>query len=121
MTDGDKNDGNESGRSLVVIGASAGGVEALSTFVGSLREGFSAPIVIAQHLDPRRPSLLAELLERRSTLPIVLVEEECGLEAGKTYRVKDYVHDHDLGTVRGPTARLNARFSHSLLVEAQPE
>src|SRR6185295_15062729 len=44
-----------------------------------------------------------------------------GLEAGTIYRVKDYVYDHDLGTVRGPTARLNARFSRSLLVEAQPE
>jgi len=44
-----------------------------------------------------------------------------GLEAGTIYRVKDYVHDQDLGTVRGPTARFNARFGHSLLVEAQPE
>ena len=37
---------------------SAGGIEALSRVVGSLPPDFPAPIVIAQHLDPRRPSHL---------------------------------------------------------------
>ena len=47
---------------LVVIGASAGGVEALSAVVSTLPEGFAAPIVIAQHLDPSRVSRLGEIL-----------------------------------------------------------
>src|SRR6188472_2969649 len=50
---------------LVVIGASAGGVEALAALVGTLRAPFPAPIVIAQHLDPTRPSHLGEILARR--------------------------------------------------------
>ena len=37
---------------LIVVGASAGGVEALSVLVSSLPADFPAPIVLAQHLDP---------------------------------------------------------------------
>ena len=37
---------------LVAIGASAGGIEALSALVATLPADFPAPIVVAQHLDP---------------------------------------------------------------------
>jgi two-component system CheB/CheR fusion protein len=52
---------------LVVVGASAGGVEALSTLVATLPRDFPAPLVSAQHLDPPRPSHLAQIVARRST------------------------------------------------------
>src|ERR1041384_1899985 len=74
---------------LVVVGSSAGGVGALSTLVGTLNKSFPAPIVIAQHLDPQRPSHLGTILERRSNLPIVVVGEHgpTKLEGGKIYVV----------------------------------
>lgn len=43
-----------------------------------------------------------------------------GLEAGKSYAVRDYVNGVDLGTVEGPTATLKTRFARSLLLEAVP-
>ncbi|MEA2630205.1 MAG: two-component system, chemotaxis family, CheB/CheR fusion protein [Chloroflexota bacterium] len=58
------------GSQLVVIGSSAGGIEALTRVVTRLPADFPAPVVIAQHLDPRRPSHLAEILGRHSALPI---------------------------------------------------
>jgi two-component system CheB/CheR fusion protein len=67
---------------LVVIGSSAGGIEALSKVVASLPVDFHAPIIIAQHLDPRRPSHLAEILGRHSMLPISVVEDTSPLQAG---------------------------------------
>ncbi len=67
---------------LVVIGSSAGGIEALSRVVASLATDFPAPIVIAQHLDPRRPSHLGEILSRHSVLPIRVVEDAAPLEDG---------------------------------------
>ncbi len=67
---------------LVVIGSSAGGIEALSRVVASLPADFPAPIVIAQHLDPRRPSHLGEILSRHAILPIKVVEELAALEDG---------------------------------------
>lgn len=74
---------------LVVVGSSAGGVGALSTLVSTLNNSFPAPIVIAQHLDPQRPSQLGSILERRTTLPIVVVSEDgpTKLEGGKIYVV----------------------------------
>lgn len=74
---------------LVVVGSSAGGVGALTTLVSTLNKNFPAPIVLAQHLDPQRPSNLGSILERRSTLPIVVVSEDppTHLESGKIYVV----------------------------------
>src|SRR5436190_9592259 len=72
---------------LVVIGSSAGGIEALSTLVATLPADFPAPVVIAQHLDPTRPSALQAILARRSTLPVRTVEEHEPLEAGVVFVV----------------------------------
>jgi len=60
---------------LIVIGASAGGIEALSQLMSTLPAQFPAPIVVAQHLDPTRPSHLSEILGRRSVLRIQTVAE----------------------------------------------
>lgn len=72
---------------LVVIGSSAGGIDALSTLVATLPADFPAPIVIAQHLDPNRPSYLAEILGRRSTLPVRTAITSEHLEPGVIYVV----------------------------------
>jgi alpha-galactosidase len=39
----------------------------------------------------------------------------------RAYRVTDYVNGKDLGTVRGPSASLEVRFTGNLLLEARPE
>jgi two-component system CheB/CheR fusion protein len=74
---------------LVVIGASAGGIEALSGLVSTLPEDFPAPIVAVQHLDPDRESHLEEILERKSTLPVRTLEEHTTLplESGVVFVV----------------------------------
>lgn len=79
---------------LVVVGSSAGGVGALSTLVSTLHKSFPAPIVLAQHLDPQRPSHLGAILERRSNLPIVMVSDHSPtkLEPGNIYVVPSNRH-----------------------------
>jgi two-component system, chemotaxis family, CheB/CheR fusion protein len=72
---------------LVVIGASAGGIEALLTLVATLPPEFPAPIVVAQHLDPSRASHLGAILSRRSTLPVRTVMDHEPLESGAVYVV----------------------------------
>jgi two-component system, chemotaxis family, CheB/CheR fusion protein len=79
--------GEEPRSQLVVVGSSAGGIDALSTLVGTLPADFPAPIVIAQHLDRRRISHLGEILQRHSPLPVRTVEEQEPLEAGVIYVV----------------------------------
>jgi two-component system CheB/CheR fusion protein len=82
------NPGNKT-NDLVVVGSSAGGVGALLTLVSTLNKNFPAPVVLAQHLDPQRPSQLGSILERRSNLPIVIVADRSPtlLERGKIYVV----------------------------------
>jgi two-component system chemotaxis response regulator CheB len=55
---------------LVALVASAGGLAALTTVLSHLPADFPAAVVVLQHLDPSRPSLLSEILGRRSDLPV---------------------------------------------------
>ena len=43
-----------------------------------------------------------------------------GLEPNRSYAVRDYVNDVELGTVEGPVGTLPAGFTQSLLIEAKP-
>jgi two-component system CheB/CheR fusion protein len=72
---------------LVVVGSSAGGIEALSVLVGSLTADFPAPVVLAQHLDPSRTSNLDSILRRHTSLPVELVQTSSHLEKGRIYVV----------------------------------
>lgn len=79
-------------KDLVVIGSSAGGIEALSTLVATLPGDFPAPIVIAQHLDPNHSSNLGSILARQTSLAVVEVEQESKLEAGTIYIIPPAHH-----------------------------
>jgi len=56
-------------RDLVVIGASAGGVEVLTRVVRDLPPDLPAAICIVLHISPGSPSMLAHILGRAGTLP----------------------------------------------------
>src|SRR6476661_7763512 len=60
---------------VVAMGSSAGGLNALSTVLAALPAGFPAAIVVVQHLDPRHRSLMADILSRRTPLPVKQAEE----------------------------------------------
>jgi two-component system chemotaxis response regulator CheB len=60
----------------VVIGASAGGVQALRVLLGCLPKGFSAPIFVVQHIPPDRPSMLPELFASVCALPVLEAEDK---------------------------------------------
>src|SRR5262245_29085760 len=53
-------------RELVVIGASAGGISALTELVKALGPNQCAAFVVAIHISPTAPSALAEILGRAS-------------------------------------------------------
>ncbi len=61
---------------LVVVGASAGGIEALERLAGALPQDFPAPVVVAQHADPSARSHLAEILRRRTSLNVTVAEHD---------------------------------------------
>ncbi len=69
----------------IVIGASAGGVEALLTIFADLRPGFSLPIVVVLHLPDERRSQLAEVFGRRVQLPVKEVDDKELIAPGTLY------------------------------------
>ena len=73
------------GYGLVVVAASAGGVQALTSLVAAIPASFGLPIVIVQHVDPRHRSLLVEILGRRAQLRVVAAEEGTELAPGTVY------------------------------------
>ena len=69
---------------LVAIGASAGGLPALSALLGTLDSEFP-PVVVVQHLDPRHKSQLATLLSRKTRKPIKEAEDGEPITQGMIY------------------------------------
>jgi len=72
---------------LVVVGSSAGGIEALGTLLGGLQPSFPAPVILAQHLDPNHESHLQTVLQRKTEMPVVLVTETERMQPGSVYVV----------------------------------
>ncbi|HKS69000.1 MAG TPA: chemotaxis protein CheB, partial [Ktedonobacterales bacterium] len=91
--------------SLIAIGASAGGIEAITTVLGALPAGFPVPIVIAQHLDPARPSHLANILARQTPVTVRLVSDVAHLDPGTVYVVPSdrdvEISDHEVSVRPG--------------------
>jgi hypothetical protein len=57
-------------RDIMVIGASAGGLEALKQILGTIPADVDASILIVLHTASHARSVLAKVLERASQLPV---------------------------------------------------
>jgi len=82
----------------IVIGASAGGVEALLSILEPLREGFVLPIIVVLHLPEERRSHLAEVFSRRVALPVLEAHDKTPIEPGTLYFAAPGYHlsvEHD--------------------------
>lgn len=70
---------------VVGVGASAGGLEALRSFVGNLPTNMRMTYIVAQHLSPAHDSLLTELLGRETHLPVVEASDDLRVEPNTIY------------------------------------
>jgi two-component system, chemotaxis family, protein-glutamate methylesterase/glutaminase len=92
---------------VVAVGASAGGVEALTHLAAGLPEEFPYAIAIVLHMPAAAPSVLARIIDRSGPLPAVRAEHHTPLEPGHIYVcVPDrhlLVDDHRVVLSDGPT------------------
>ncbi|MGO4674887.1 chemotaxis protein CheB [Bosea sp. 2YAB26] len=69
----------------VVIGASAGALEALSVILPALPAGFRLPVIVVVHVPPNRRSMLAELFDAKCRIPVREAEDKEPIAAGTIY------------------------------------
>jgi two-component system chemotaxis response regulator CheB len=70
---------------LVVIGGSAGAIEALEQLVTRLSGDLQAAVFVVTHLSPRAKSWLPEILKRKSALPVREAQDGERVENGNLY------------------------------------
>ncbi|CDX20045.1 CheB methylesterase [Mesorhizobium plurifarium] len=95
-------------RSVIVIGASAGGVEALKKIVSDLPADLPAAVFIVIHVG--QVSYLPGILQRIATLETSVAENGAGIETGNIYVAPPgahlLLHDDHMMLRRGPRENL---------------
>jgi two-component system chemotaxis response regulator CheB len=92
---------------VIVVGASAGGVEALRRLAASFPGDIPAAVFVVLHIPPQSPSLLPEILTRAGPLPALHPDDGQRIEPGKIYVAPPDRHllvkPGKVGVVRGPS------------------
>jgi two-component system, chemotaxis family, CheB/CheR fusion protein len=70
---------------IVAIGASAGGLEAISEFLMALPPQSAMAYVVIQHLDPEHKSLLPEILAKKTKMSVELIHDGLVVQANQVY------------------------------------
>lgn len=71
----------------VGIGASAGGLEALEEFFKTMPKDTGMAFIVVQHLSPDYKSMMVELLSRKTSMPVLQIEDGTTVEANRIYLV----------------------------------
>jgi two-component system chemotaxis response regulator CheB len=107
---------------LVTIGASAGGVDAVSQLLDALPADFEPAILIVLHLPPDGPNALTSVFSRKCARPVKEAEDKEPITAGTVYVAPADYHllvepDHTLSLSRDE-ARHYSRPSIDMLFES---
>lgn len=89
----------------VVIGASAGGVDALSMLLAALPASCRLSFFIVMHIPRERPSLLPEVFRSRCALPVKEADDKEPVQPGTVYFAPP---DYHLLIDRGPAFALSS-------------
>lgn len=103
----DATNGNDGLRGVVAIGASAGGVEALSRVAAGLSVDLPYAFLVVLHVPSGAPSVLARIVDRCGPLPAVTAQDGGTLQPGRIYVGRPDRHllvaDHRVVLSQGPT------------------
>jgi two-component system chemotaxis response regulator CheB len=98
-------------RDLVVIGASAGGIEALQQMLKRLPDDLDAAVLIVIHTSSHSGGLLARVLSRACKLPVIHPTDGTLIERGQVYVAPPNFHmiveGNLLRVIQGPRENLH--------------
>src|SRR5205823_369106 len=77
---------------LVVIAASAGGIQAVGEVLRALPSDLNAAVVVVQHRTPHKKSLLEQILARSARMPVLTAVEGQQIEPGHVYVARPDLH-----------------------------
>ena len=84
--------------SIIGIGTSAGGLEALETFLANVPKNSNLAFVIIQHMDPTHKGVLVELLQRGTPMPVFQAKDRMRVKANCVYVIPP---DKDMSILHG--------------------
>ena len=70
---------------VVVMGASAGGLEVFGQFFSQMPPNSGLSFVLVQHLDPRHETLMPELLKKQTSMPVLRAEDGMKVQPNTVY------------------------------------
>ncbi len=70
---------------VIGIGASAGGLEAITRLLAEIPDGTGAVYVFLQHLSPGTKSMIGDLLKNHTGMPVTMVYEDQPVRANQIY------------------------------------
>lgn len=73
------------GKDIIVIGASAGGIEPIRTILRGLPANFAGSIFIVVHTSPNSPGVLQAIFDKAGPLPASAVEDGGRIAPGRVY------------------------------------
>ncbi|KIL99595.1 Chemotaxis protein methyltransferase CheR [Paramagnetospirillum magnetotacticum MS-1] len=83
---------------IVGVGASAGGLEAFEEFFRHLPMDSDMAFVLVPHLDPSHTSILTEILQRATTMPVVEAADQVVVRSNHVYVIPP---NRDMALLRG--------------------
>ncbi|HAT30105.1 MAG TPA: chemotaxis protein CheB, partial [Janthinobacterium sp.] len=83
---------------IVAIGSSAGGLDPLVTFLANIPQESGIAYVVIQHLDPTHKTMLPEVLQRATTLPVSEITHQMAVKPNCVYVIPS---NSDLRIVEG--------------------
>jgi two-component system chemotaxis response regulator CheB len=99
------------GHDIIVIGASSGGVEVLTSLARGLPQDLAAAIFVVLHVRPDAPSLLPAILNRAGTLPAAHAVDGEPIRTGRIYvappGMQVYLQRNRVSVERGPRENMH--------------
>src|SRR5690242_16720973 len=109
---------------IVAIGASAGGLEAISVLLENVAPDLGMAYVVIQHLSPNHESILPEILERKTNMAVYQVKDGIQIQPNCVYVIPPNAYmrivDHKLTLSEVDKSRLGIHSIDHFLTSLAP-